>query len=298
MLFALIKDYEEDNFAAFIETLSDDQLLKLINMDSEVLNEICINFKTSYDDAFHKVKSIICEPLDGGRVEVASSIQSEAMHATREKLQSQAQGSGESPDDLSSSLERQGSDLEKMRSLYAKMTKFGNNCEVKSGRYVSESMLAADTIPAEHLVHTKVFEESSMRGDMKAFNSALSKLPEEDINYQDSRANSLMHMASFMANIKAIRFLVQHGVEVDCLNEYGKTPLFILVENDDLDHALKDQAIKYLFLNGAKFDLLDLEGNSLRKVLDTHFPSAKEFLEHPDQLPDLAEFEATIIGDV
>lgn len=107
-----------------------------------------------------------------------------------------------------------------------------------------------------------------------------------------------MHVAAYNANTVAIKFLLDFGAEINVINQVGKSPLFYLIENDNLHEECKLQAIQYLLLKGAKYDVQDTKGNSLASMFDQHFPAAKEFAEQPDKLPDLAEFEQTIIGEV
>lgn len=119
-----------------------------------------------------------------------------------------------------------------------------------------------------------------------------------DPNQPMDDGDTPMHMAAYRANVKAMYFLLKHGAEINVLNNAKKSPLFVLIEKDDLVADDKTQAIKYLLLKGAKFDIQDSEGHILASVLDEHFPSAKDLISHPEQLPDLQEFEQTVIGEV
>lgn len=126
-------------------------------------------------------------------------------------------------------------------------------------------------------------------------------LLEEGVNpNQKSHTNgySLMHLAAQKADLQTIYLLLKHGAEIDTLSKEGKSPLFVLAEQDNISSDSKTLAIKYLLLKGAKLGIQDTEGHTLTQTLEKHFPPAKDLIRNPESLPPLEEFEQKIIGDI
>lgn len=105
-----------------------------------------------------------------------------------------------------------------------------------------------------------------------------------------------LHMASYKASVGAMKLLLNHGANVDTVNEQGKTSLHVLIEKKDLETQQKLTAIKYLLAKSASTTLKNSEGRDAIDLAKDNFPEAVAWLEHPENLPALSEFEATIIG--
>ena len=66
----------------------------------------------------------------------------------------------------------------------------------------------------------------------KIFNSLLKRL---DINYKDDEGNSLLHLAAKYDNIKILKLLLNHGMDVNEVNCNDETPLFVAIKNDSCE---------------------------------------------------------------
>ena len=112
------------------------------------------------------------------------------------------------------------------------------------------------------------------------------------INDQNVFANDCtpLHWACFWDSAKSVKFLIQHGAQIDAKDEFGKTPLHeyhvgvevakLLIESDSGGALInaKDEfgvtplhkaafygkcdVVKYLVENGAQIDSKDIFGNS------------------------------------
>jgi serine/threonine-protein phosphatase 6 regulatory ankyrin repeat subunit B len=105
-----------------------------------------------------------------------------------------------------------------------------------------------------------------------------------------------LHMACYRANTGAIKLLLDHGANIDTVNKQGKTSLHVLIEKKDIENQQKLTALKYLLAKSASTTLKNSEGRDAIDLAKDNFPEALPWLEHPEHLPPLSEFEATIIG--
>ncbi len=63
---------------------------------------------------------------------------------------------------------------------------------------------------------------------------------------QNSSFLTLVHIAAYKANIGAMKFLIGKGMNVNVVNQEGKTPLQILVEEIAHNSGYKLQTYQYL----------------------------------------------------
>lgn len=105
-----------------------------------------------------------------------------------------------------------------------------------------------------------------------------------------------LHMACYRANTGAIKLLLDHGANIDTINKQGKTSLHVLIEKKDIENQQKLTALKYLLAKSASTTLKNSEGRDAIDLAKDNFPEALPWLEHPENLPPLSEFEVTIIG--
>ncbi|WP_341748488.1 ankyrin repeat domain-containing protein [Candidatus Tisiphia endosymbiont of Dascillus cervinus] len=106
-----------------------------------------------------------------------------------------------------------------------------------------------------------------------------------------------IHRASNLADVKAIKLLLDHGVSINEVNNDGNTPLHFLVNAENTAEVDKRlTAVKYLLERSASATIKNKEGKSAIDLAKDNFPEALACLEHPENLPQLSEFEATIIG--
>lgn len=95
--------------------------------------------------------------------------------------------------------------------------------------------------------------EAAARGDVER----LERLYQEDplnLLRQDVGGASSLHYAALNHQRSAARFLLSHGVEVDCRNLQGQSPLFYAVSSND------DRMVELLVAAGADPNLVDEHG--------------------------------------
>ncbi|UCM86224.1 MAG: ankyrin repeat domain-containing protein [Rickettsia endosymbiont of Culicoides impunctatus] len=106
-----------------------------------------------------------------------------------------------------------------------------------------------------------------------------------------------LHMACYRANTGAIKLLLDHGASINEVNNDGYTPLHFLVSAENtIEVDKKLTAIKYLLERSASSTVKNKEGKSAIDLAKDNFPEALPWLEHPENLPSIGEFEASIIG--
>lgn len=106
-----------------------------------------------------------------------------------------------------------------------------------------------------------------------------------------------IHRASNLADVKAIKLLLDHGASINEVNNDGNTPLHFLVNAENTIEADKRlTAVKYLLERSASATIKNKEGKSAIDLAKDNFPEALAWLEYPENLPQLSEFETTIIG--
>jgi len=106
-----------------------------------------------------------------------------------------------------------------------------------------------------------------------------------------------LHRASNLADVAAIKLLLQHGASINEMNKDGSTPLHFLLDGQNVKESNKRlDAIKYLLVKSAKTDIKNEKGESPIDLAKHHFQDAVNFLEHPEQLPSISEFESSITG--
>ncbi len=106
-----------------------------------------------------------------------------------------------------------------------------------------------------------------------------------------------LHMACYRANTGAIKLLLDHGASINEVNNDGYTPLHFLVSAENtIEVDTKLTAIKYLLERSASSTVKNKEGKSAIDLAKDNFPESLPWLEHPENLPSIGEFEASIIG--
>ncbi|MCC8483024.1 MAG: ankyrin repeat domain-containing protein [Rickettsia endosymbiont of Labidopullus appendiculatus] len=106
-----------------------------------------------------------------------------------------------------------------------------------------------------------------------------------------------IHRASNLADVKAMKLLLDHGASINEVNNDGYTPLHFLVSAENtIEVDKKLTAIKYLLERLASATLKNKEGKSAIDLARDNFPEAQPWLEHPENLPPLSEFEASLVG--
>lgn len=79
-----------------------------------------------------------------------------------------------------------------------------------------------------------------------------------DVNVHDGQiGRSSLHYAAEKGNLETIIFLFQHGIDINCQDEDGFTPLMIA------DYSDQKETIELLMLNGANCDVQDEYGKSV-----------------------------------
>jgi len=119
-----------------------------------------------------------------------------------------------------------------------------------------------------------------------------------DVSQPMDDGDTPMHMASYKACIGGMKLLLVQGANVDSTNNQGKTALHALIEKKDLNTEQKLTAVKYLLCKSASPILKDAEGHDAVYLAQSSFPEALPFVEHPETLPDIGSFEASIIGEL
>ncbi|STY28281.1 Ankyrin repeats (3 copies) [Legionella wadsworthii] len=98
-----------------------------------------------------------------------------------------------------------------------------------------------------------------------------------DLHQKDSRGNSLLHLAALSENdnkkekiAKIADFLIENGLEVDAVNDEGKTPLYITFTG--LRSSLKRPTFFRLLLCGGKLDREIIKAKPLPEGPEAEYP--------------------------
>ena len=82
----------------------------------------------------------------------------------------------------------------------------------------------------------------------------------EKINEKLENNNTLLHLACLQNNFNAVQFLIQNGIDINALNNYGENALYIIITNFNvvdpniLSVTPTRQIIKFLFESGADYN--------------------------------------------
>jgi ankyrin repeat protein len=90
------------------------------------------------------------------------------------------------------------------------------------------------------------------------------QLIESGGNINESRkpfGDTLLHDACFNSDILAVKYLIEHGSDVNSPNEYGNTPLHYSV-----CRCLNTDIIECLLLNGADRDIMNYGGETAGRM--------------------------------
>jgi len=98
--------------------------------------------------------------------------------------------------------------------------------------------------------------------DMSMFEAGLKNGTIKNINASDDLGWTFLHYAAARNNADAIKFLINHGADMEQKNREDKTPLFIATIMENLD------AIKELVKFGANCDVRDVDGYHLLFVAE------------------------------
>ncbi|MDF2966039.1 MAG: serine/threonine-protein phosphatase 6 regulatory ankyrin repeat subunit A-like [Rickettsiaceae bacterium] len=105
-----------------------------------------------------------------------------------------------------------------------------------------------------------------------------------------------MHMTGYKGAPMVAKLLLDNGAAIDPQNHDGNTPLHVCIKQVDLGPDKKLATIKYFLLKGASTHMQDKEGHDAFYFADKSFPDCKTWLEHPENLPPVDQFEAELIG--
>jgi len=82
-----------------------------------------------------------------------------------------------------------------------------------------------------------------------------------DIQHQDYQGRTPLHECAFYGYTDRVQFLVDQGHPLDCLDEFGQTPLFRACE------GARVETIEYLLKKGASTTFVDSDGVSAAHLL-------------------------------
>lgn len=118
-----------------------------------------------------------------------------------------------------------------------------------------------------------------------------------NVNTKTIFGDQALHRASNLADIEAVKLLLQYGALVNDVNNDGYTPLhFLLDGQNNIESTKKLTAIKYLLKHSAAVDVKNNNGKTAIDLAKDNFSEALIWLEHPETLPSINEIEASIIG--
>lgn len=107
-----------------------------------------------------------------------------------------------------------------------------------------------------------------------------------------------IHMAAFLSNILIMKILFDHGASINATSNIGNTLLHeVLWEGSKADPVDKLNAVKYLLTKSANPQTVNNEGKTAIDLAKTDFQEALPWLEHPENLLPLHQFESDLIGN-
>lgn len=183
-----------------------------------------------------------------------------------------------------------------------------NAARQSDGRTVLQSAI---TNKNHSVVKTLVENKAEVnKGDIKQFTPIYYATEVEDLNtiklllqynanihLAGTSGDQPIHMASFLCNILIMKILLDRGVNIDSQNTSGNTSLHeVLLEENKAVPDKKITAVKYLLAHHANSNIPNAKGETAIDLAKLHCVDVVPYLEHPDTLPSLAEFEVSIIG--
>jgi ankyrin repeat protein len=107
-----------------------------------------------------------------------------------------------------------------------------------------------------------------------------------------------IHMAAFLSNILIMKILFDHGASINATSNIGNTLLHeVLWEGSKANPVAKLNAVKYLLTKSANPQTVNNEGKTAIDLAKTDFQEALPWLEHPENLLPLHQFESDLIGN-
>ena len=103
---------------------------------------------------------------------------------------------------------------------------------------------------AELTSQEKLFHEAAENGYLEELQNRIKLV---DINSKDNQQRTALHKSTSNGHLKATKFLIENGSQVDAQDENGQTPLHLSALENNLDIA------KCLVQNGAQVDVKDNE---------------------------------------
>ena len=109
-----------------------------------------------------------------------------------------------------------------------------------------------------------------------------------------------LHWSAYHANLTAMKMLIDKGADISMVGDmqYGNTMLHeVLWEDSKARSEDKIKAVQYLLLHKAVANIPNAKGDTAHDLAERHFKEALPWLEHPENLPSLEQFELGLIGD-
>ncbi|WP_375333842.1 ankyrin repeat domain-containing protein [Candidatus Tisiphia endosymbiont of Xenochironomus xenolabis] len=117
-----------------------------------------------------------------------------------------------------------------------------------------------------------------------------------NINLSPSNDYTPLHMASWLANLPAVKMLLNAGASVNAVDDRGYTPLYsALWESEGISKIKKLDVVKYLLEHSASTDHVANKGETVLEIANKYLPEALQWLKYPGSLPS-GEFEASLVG--
>ncbi|PCJ23387.1 MAG: hypothetical protein COA94_08345 [Rickettsiales bacterium] len=116
-----------------------------------------------------------------------------------------------------------------------------------------------------------------------------------DTNIPEFDGDTPMHMAGYRARVDLMQRLIAHGASVNAQNDNGETALYVCIKQPDF--ATDEQkllAVQYLLANDA--EVAPESGLSALDAASQYLVSAMGFLEHPESVRPLEEFNIEVLG--
>lgn len=135
--------------------------------------------------------------------------------------------------------------------------------------------LRAGSVKGETPLHLAAYFSNTGQMRVLTMNTDEREL-REIMNIRDSEAEIPLHKAAWWGNTEAVKFLVQHGSDINCRNSDGMSPLHMTV------FFLRADAMKALIEAGAEPCVINAGGHTARDMLETYIlpdePGKKEMM--------------------